>query len=128
MVHHGFGVVNSDHTLGCLLHALRSVPGIVNIFGWETPQNGQIAPERGGARSADCMHTHTHPRHMTKLLRTVCNLRWGPCVGRTRRGSNSERTAGKKSCRRATSSCQRSRSSLRPAAAPQTPTDTEDGD
>lgn len=50
VVHHGFGVVNSDHAFGCLLHALRSVPGVVNVFGWETPQDGQVTPARGGAQ------------------------------------------------------------------------------
>lgn len=58
--------------------------------------------------------------------RTGCSLRWGRCGGRTLRGSNSGRTAGRRSCRRATSSCRRSRSSPRPAAAPQTPADTRD--
>lgn len=55
---------------------------------------------------------------------TVCNLHWGLCVGRNPQGSSSGRTAGRKSCRRATSSCLHSHSSLHPAAAPQTPVDT----
>lgn len=50
VVHHGFGVVDTDHAFGRLLHALGSVPGVVNVFGWETPQDGQVTPGRGGAQ------------------------------------------------------------------------------
>lgn len=45
VVHHGLGVMHSNNAFGCFLHALRSVPGIVNILGWEPSQNGQVAPE-----------------------------------------------------------------------------------
>lgn len=45
MVHHGFGVMHSNNTFGCLLHVLWSVPGIINILGWKPSQNGQVASE-----------------------------------------------------------------------------------
>lgn len=52
---------------------------------------------------------------------TVCSLRWGRCGVRSPRDSSSGRTAGRKHCRKATSSFQHSRSSQHPATAPQTP-------
>ncbi|TNN46198.1 putative protein C12orf56 [Liparis tanakae] len=44
VVHHGFGVVHADHAFGRLLHAVRSVPGVVDVLGREAPQDGQVAP------------------------------------------------------------------------------------
>lgn len=46
MVHHRLWVMHSNNTLGCLLHNLGSIPGIINILGWKPPQNGQVAPKR----------------------------------------------------------------------------------
>ncbi len=37
MMHHGFGVVYTNYTFGCFLDAFRSIPGFVDILGWETP-------------------------------------------------------------------------------------------
>lgn len=42
MVDHGLGVVDTYDTLGGLLHFLWSIPGIINVSGWKTPQYGQI--------------------------------------------------------------------------------------
>lgn len=45
MVHHGLGVVDSNDTLGHLLHFLWGGPRIIDVFSWKTPQYGQIASE-----------------------------------------------------------------------------------
>lgn len=45
MVHHGLGIVDPDDALGCLLHILRGVPGVVDILGRKAPQNRQVTPE-----------------------------------------------------------------------------------
>lgn len=44
MVHHGFGVVDSYDALGSLLHFLRGIPRIIDVFGWKAPQYGQVTP------------------------------------------------------------------------------------
>lgn len=44
MVHHGLGVMDSYDALGCLLHILWGIPRIIDVFGWKTPQYGQITP------------------------------------------------------------------------------------
>lgn len=47
VVHHGLGVMHSNYTFGCLLYAVRGIPGIINILGWEPSQDGQVAPDEG---------------------------------------------------------------------------------
>lgn len=43
VVHHGLGVVHAHNALGRLLHALRCVPGVVDVLSWEAAQDGQVA-------------------------------------------------------------------------------------
>ena len=53
MVYDRLGVVHANSALCGLLHALRSIPRIVNILGRKSPQNGQVAPGvRDGTRSS----------------------------------------------------------------------------
>lgn len=69
VVHHGLGVMHSNNTFGCLLHALRSVPGIINILGWEPSENGQVAPieemERFSERILSIVLTSKHLQRWT---------------------------------------------------------------
>lgn len=49
VVHHGLRVMHADDALGRLLHALRGVPGVVDVLGGVSSQDGQVAPGgRGG--------------------------------------------------------------------------------
>lgn len=48
VVHHGLWVMHANDALGCLLHALRGVPGVVDVLGGVSSQDGQVAP--GGRR------------------------------------------------------------------------------
>ena len=45
VVHHGLWIMLADNTFSCLLHGLWSVPGIINMPGWKSSQNGQVASE-----------------------------------------------------------------------------------
>lgn len=44
VVHHRPRVVDSHDALGCLLHFLRGIPRIIDVFGWKASQHGQITP------------------------------------------------------------------------------------
>ena len=133
MVHHGLWIMYANDTFSCFLHSLRSVPGFINVPGRKSPQNGQVASARTDGRCSERAwmmqlpprENITHTKCFSKCsICTVCNLHWGQFVGQNQRDSSNGRTAGRKSCRRATSSCLRSHSSLHPAAAPQTPEHT----
>lgn len=61
VVHHGLGVVHADDALGRLLHALRRVPGVVDVLGGEAAQDGQVASgggERGSGVERAGQSTH----------------------------------------------------------------------
>lgn len=44
MINHGFGVVHSNYALSNLLNTFWGIPRVIDEFGREAPQYGQIAP------------------------------------------------------------------------------------
>lgn len=66
MVHHGLGVVDSDDTLGCLLHFLWGIPWIIDVFGWKALQYGQITPECRDREGLKCKIFKNSVRKLNK--------------------------------------------------------------
>lgn len=44
VINHGFGVVHSNYALSDLLNTFWGIPRVIDEFGREAPQYGQIAP------------------------------------------------------------------------------------
>jgi hypothetical protein len=69
VVHHGLWVVHAHNALGRLLHALRRVPGVVDVLGREAFQDWNVASERGrGLR--------TRLVFVSAVVRKIQNLRF----------------------------------------------------
>lgn len=62
MVHHGLGVVHTNNALGRLLHALWRVPWVIDVFGGEASQDGQVAS--GGERGRDVQRGVSEQRRL----------------------------------------------------------------
>lgn len=43
---HGFGIVHAHHTVGCLLHGLRGIPGLIDVAVGVVFQDGDVAPSK----------------------------------------------------------------------------------